>query len=160
MRLRTSVWQPSLTVLRNDKFVLIAAASERLRSSTSACDVCFKEVGILQVDELLRRCSGGGSGKEKGKAAWNLCALLFTSKTSTSPMYSALANQFDGKVAFGEVRGVTLCNTLLPASAGVMLLPNMLTQATDASQFLCFPFHAVVAASIEFARPPSAKNFV
>ena len=60
-----------------------------------------------QVDELLRRCSGA-SGKDKGlslsgRAAWSLCLLLFSAKTATSPMYSALANQFDGKVAFGEV---------------------------------------------------------
>ncbi len=62
-----------------------------------------------QVEELLRRCSGGG-GKEKGRAAWGLCLLLFSAKASTSPMYSALANQFDGKVAFGEVCGLTWFN--------------------------------------------------
>ena len=58
------------------------------------------------MDELLRRCSGGG--KDRGRAAWSLCLLLFSAKTATSPMYSALANQFDGKVAFGEVRSYVL----------------------------------------------------
>ena len=57
------------------------------------------------MEELLRRCSGGGGSKDRGRAAWSLCLLLFSAKTATSPMYSALANQFDGKVAFGEVRG-------------------------------------------------------
>ena len=58
-----------------------------------------------QLDELLRRCSSGDSTrKDKGRANWDLCMLLFTAKTSTPPMYAALANQFDGKVAFGEVR--------------------------------------------------------
>ena len=63
-----------------------------------------------QVDELLRRCSGGSGGsKDRGRAAWNLCLLLFSAKTATSPMYSSLANQFDGKVAFGEVRRAEPC---------------------------------------------------
>lgn len=52
----------------------------------------------MQAEELLRK------GAPKGGAAWGLALLLFTSKATTAPMYTALANQFQGKIAFGEVK--------------------------------------------------------
>lgn len=51
----------------------------------------------MQVDELLQKCAPGAAAK------WGLCVLLFTSKATTAPMFTALANQFHGKIAFGEV---------------------------------------------------------
>ena len=57
------------------------------------------------MDELLQKCAPGAAAK------WGLCVLLFTSKATTAPMFTALANQFHGKVAFGEVRPKTLSPT-------------------------------------------------
>ena len=57
----------------------------------------------MQAAQLLKRCEPGGRGK--GAAAWNACALLFTDKAETAPLLKSLANQYDGRIAFGEVRG-------------------------------------------------------
>ena len=89
---------------------------------------------VLQMDELLRRCSCNGGSKDKGQAAWNLCALLFTAKTATSPMYSALANQFDGKIAFGEVSGQS-CD-LISSRASTNCIPDACEIALDRQQML------------------------
>lgn len=51
------------------------------------------------MDEFLRRCGGGsgssgGSGKQKPRANWGACVLLFTAKHETSPLALSLANQY------------------------------------------------------------------
>lgn len=78
-----------------------------------------------QVDEFLRRCggSGSGSGKQKPRADWGACVLLFTAKHETSPLALSLANQYRDKLAFGEVRGG---NAALGSAFGVKTLPALL----------------------------------
>ena len=54
-----------------------------------------------QLGSFLAQCSRAGG---KPAAAWGVCILLLTAKTSTAPMYKSLAAQFEGKLAFGEAR--------------------------------------------------------
>ena len=54
-----------------------------------------------QLDALLKRCS---TASGRGAAAWGACVVLVTDKATTSPLYLSLAAEFDGKLAFGEVR--------------------------------------------------------
>ncbi len=55
------------------------------------------------VTDLLQRC-GAAKRKPKDAAAWDACAVLFSNKTEASPVFKALASQYAGKIAFGEVR--------------------------------------------------------
>jgi len=50
------------------------------------------------LDQFLGTC------KSK-EAAWRVCVLLFTYKTSTSPLYKSLSFMYEGRIAFGEIRG-------------------------------------------------------
>lgn len=56
-----------------------------------------------QLDALLKRCAGG-SGSSRGVATWGACVVLATDKATTSPLYLSLAAEYDGRLAFGEVR--------------------------------------------------------
>ncbi|GMH39634.1 hypothetical protein BSKO_07532 [Bryopsis sp. KO-2023] len=52
------------------------------------------------LQSFLDRCRG----KSSNKASWKLCVVLFTDKTTTSPLYKSLSTLYKGKIAFGEVR--------------------------------------------------------
>lgn len=54
-----------------------------------------------QLDALLKRCAGAAG---RGGAAWGACLVLATDKPVTSPLYLSLAAEYDGRLAFGEVR--------------------------------------------------------
>eukprot|EP00803_Ostreobium_quekettii_P000511 evm.model.scf_169EXC.9 EVM.evm.TU.scf_169EXC.9 scf_169EXC:117314-119944(-) len=55
------------------------------------------------LEALLGRCKSVSRGK--GMAAWKVCVLLVTDKAETSPLYKSMSSLYDGKIAFGEVRG-------------------------------------------------------
>lgn len=52
------------------------------------------------MEELLQSCGPGSK-----KAKWGACALLFTDKDRTAHLTRSLASQYEGNIAFGEVRG-------------------------------------------------------
>jgi protein disulfide-isomerase A6 len=57
-----------------------------------------------QLQDFLKRCSGGSKLKSKQNAAWGLCVVLVTDKPGTPSLWKALSAVYAGKVAFGLVR--------------------------------------------------------
>ncbi len=53
----------------------------------------------LQAEELLKASAPGSK-----KAKWGASALLFTDKDKTAHLTRSLASQYEGSIAFGEVR--------------------------------------------------------
>lgn len=72
-----------------------------------------------EVDAFLRRCASG----KAGGARWGVCALLFTAKTATTPLYKSLALRYKDKIAFAEVRGPA--GSALAAPFGVADVPAL-----------------------------------
>ncbi|KAG5187864.1 heat shock protein 40 like protein [Tribonema minus] len=68
-------------------------------------------------DFLKQQCS------KKGGSSSGACAILFTDKYETSPTMKALAYQYRGKVAIGEVRG---SNQAVSQAFGVATYPELL----------------------------------
>eukprot|EP01025_Chloroclados_australasicus_P038787 TRINITY_DN4005_c0_g1_i4.p1 TRINITY_DN4005_c0_g1~~TRINITY_DN4005_c0_g1_i4.p1 ORF type:complete len:470 (-),score=80.65 TRINITY_DN4005_c0_g1_i4:246-1655(-) len=75
-----------------------------------------------QMDEFLKRCSG--QAKPSEKAEWDVCVLHFTEKKETPALYKSLSSQYDGKIAFGEVRQA---DKALSAEFNVTSYPTILS---------------------------------
>lgn len=86
-----------------------------------------------KLEDFLATCTPGG--KAKGRAAWDVCAILVTDKTTTSALYKALSTAYSlpkPKISFAEVRvagsgkaaGAALADQLLGSGAK---LPKLVT---------------------------------
>jgi len=71
------------------------------------------------IEEFLERCSGR---KGKDKAAWRLCVLLFTERTTTSAAYKSISFMYEDKILFGEIQG---SNAVLGAPFNVTSFPGL-----------------------------------
>lgn len=57
------------------------------------------------LEQFLAQCDAFSNARTH--ALWNTCILLFTDKPRTA-LYRSLAQQYNGKVIFGEVSGDAL----------------------------------------------------